>query len=258
MRYLFDLEWITTDSSESFASSVMVIAEPTRTANIDPNVSTWTPRGKLPPRYVPARETSIASCTPSFCSISWRRDSRAVVSTMAWAPGRPTWNGRGIKPFRLESQGENRQSPRSNSCIARATSTASAPLSTRAMLFVRHARTRDAEADRLVGRPLDVQERLRHRGHERLGVERLPLDHRADCDGGIDIRALQEPLDREGDLEYARHADDGRHADVAFVRPRKGFLHHEVSDLAVELRGDDREPHVRVTLSGPASANPSR
>src|SRR2546422_1028243 len=65
-------------------------------------------------------------------------------------------------------------------------------------------------------------------------------------------------LDREGNLEYARHADDGRHADVAFVRPRKGFLHHEVGDLAIELRGDDREPHVRVTWSGPASANPSR
>src|SRR5437870_11362305 len=25
---------------------------------------------KLPPRYVPAKETSIASCTPSFCSTS--------------------------------------------------------------------------------------------------------------------------------------------------------------------------------------------
>src|SRR3989449_10832243 len=89
--------------------------------------------GKAPPRYVPARETSIASCTPSFCSTSWRRDSRAVVSTMACAPGRQTWNGCGIKPFRLESQGENRQIPRSSSCIARASSTVAATLSTRAI-----------------------------------------------------------------------------------------------------------------------------
>src|SRR5881396_2068318 len=50
MRYLFDFEWITTDSSESRASEVTVSAEPTRTANIEPKVSTWTPRGKLPAR----------------------------------------------------------------------------------------------------------------------------------------------------------------------------------------------------------------
>src|SRR5713226_1662824 len=82
IRYLFDLQWITTDSSESFASDVTVSADPTRTANMDPKVSTCTPRGKLPARYVPASETSIASWTPSFCSISRSRVSRPVVSTI--------------------------------------------------------------------------------------------------------------------------------------------------------------------------------
>src|SRR5207247_11360089 len=62
MRYLFDFEWITTDSSESRASAVTVSAEPTRTANIDPNVSTWTPGQNLPDDQATRRRPRDHSC----------------------------------------------------------------------------------------------------------------------------------------------------------------------------------------------------
>src|SRR5439155_19938329 len=78
MRYLFDFEWITTDSSESRAFEVTVSAEPTRTANIDPQLSTWTPGGKLPARYVPANETRNDSGTHSLVSVSRNTEFRAV------------------------------------------------------------------------------------------------------------------------------------------------------------------------------------
>src|SRR2546430_8057945 len=50
IRYWLALEWMITLSRTSLASDVTVSAEPIRTANIDPNVSTWTPFGKLPAR----------------------------------------------------------------------------------------------------------------------------------------------------------------------------------------------------------------
>ena len=89
-------------------------------------------------------------------------------------------------------------------------------------------------------------------------MERLPFDHRADGDRRVDIRALQEALDRERNLEHARNPDDRRDPNPALFGPGQGLLHHDVRDLAVELRRHDREPHGRVPWSGPASANPSR
>jgi len=64
-------------------------------------------------------------------------------------------------------------------------------------LGVGHARTRDAQAYGLAGPQAEVDERPGHRGHQGLVVERLALDHRADRDRRIDVRPLEEPLDRE-------------------------------------------------------------
>ena len=50
IRYWVALDRMTTLSRTSLVSDVTVSAEPIRTANMDPNVSTWTPFGKVPAR----------------------------------------------------------------------------------------------------------------------------------------------------------------------------------------------------------------
>ena len=63
-------------------------------------------------------------------------------------------------------------------------------------LLVRHPRTGDAEADRLARTEFDLQEGLRHGVHERLVVQRLAFDHRADGYGRVDVRSIKQPLNR--------------------------------------------------------------
>src|SRR5207302_1113145 len=125
-------------------------------------------------------------------------------------------------------------------------------------LLVRHARSRDPQADGLARPQSGVEEGPRHDRHERLVVEGLPLDHRADGHGPVDVRAFEEPLDREGNLERAGDTDHGRHLDAPLLRARESLLHHPVRHLAMDLRGHDREPHRSPTFRGPASEKPSR
>src|SRR5437660_1131410 len=125
-------------------------------------------------------------------------------------------------------------------------------------LLVRHPRSRDPQTDGLARPQSDVEEGPRHDRHERLVVEGLAFDHRADGNGPVDVRAFEEPLDRERNLERAGHADHGRHSDASLLRAREGLLHHSVRHLAMELRGHDREPHRSPILRGPASEKPSR
>src|SRR5438067_530177 len=165
----------------------------------------------------------MASCTPSFCSTSLRIDSSAAASTMCRKPSEgPDGGLAGLNLSAVNLMGRVSERPEEFVHGERRIHRVRALFHASERLLVRHPRSRDSQTDRLARPQSDVEEGPRHDRHERLVVEGLPLNHRPDGHGPVDVRAFEEPLDREGNLERAGDADHGRHPDASLLRAREG------------------------------------